>query len=538
MPLRGWLGRGALVALLAAAPGEGAAQAPAPVPDRPAPPGAPGFPQLEPDTAGAGIVAAALASPRRAVVRDVGPGPAGRRLRATLAAPHLLVVAPDSGLVLGRAVAVDRPLVVVGSARVAATVRGDVLVLGDLYLRPGALVAGDAVAVGGRVMRSSLDSVAGRELAYDAVAFTPRPEPDGTLALAVRVLDGTAPTRVVWPGLGGVRIPSYTRIDGLAFAAGPEIRLDTGRVRVEPLLTYRSHLGVVDPSLLVTAEATRRTRVALAVARGTFSNDAWIRNDPINSAITLAAGLDARNYWRADRGELTLGRRYETERHVVEPFVGALVERAWSAARDSGAASAPFTLVNRDDPEGVRRANPAVTGGRIASALAGARWRAESERSRGDVSVRVEQALEVGRGSRFTQGTVDADVTLPGFRDHRIALFAHAVGTVGGAVPTQRYAYLGGSGTIPSLFLLEQGGDQLVWVETRYTVPVPVVRLPVVGPPNVTLRHIVGGAGADRLPALTQNLGLRVTVALLRLDYTFDPSGRGRRDFSVGVGLR
>ena len=69
-------------------------------------------------------------------------------------------------------------------------------------------------------------------------------------------------------------------------------------------------------------------------------------------------------------------------------------------------------------------------------------------------------------------------------------------------------------------------------------MPVHGIHVPFAGTPSVMLRHIVGGAGVDRLPALTQNLGIRVTVALLRLDYTFDPSGRGRNDFSVGVGLR
>jgi hypothetical protein len=387
-------------------------------------------------------------------------------------------------------------------------------------------------------MESTLARVGGRMLAYERIAFVARDEGDGTLALRARPLDGDRPESIVWPGVRGLRIPAYDRINGLSVAAGPEVRLDTGRVRLEPTVTYRSHLGEFDPALRARAEFTRRTSIELELARGTFSNDAWIRNEIVNGALALAFGFDTRNWYRADRGIATVGRRYESTIHVVEPFVGAQLERAWSVGRDSGAVSAPFAVLGKNDPEGIRRFNPVVTGGRIASLLAGARWRVEGETSQGDATLQLEQALDVARGSRFTQATLDAEAALPGFRDHRLAIFAHAVGTVGGAVPSQRYAYVGGGGTIPSLFLLEQGGDQLAWVETRYTVPFSRVTLPFVGSPSVTLRHIVGGAGVDRLPALTQNLGLRLSVAMLRADYTFDPSGRGRSNFSVGVGVR
>jgi hypothetical protein len=368
------------------------------------------------------------------------------------------LVAPDSGLTLGREVSADTTLIVVGTARVGATVRGDLLVLGDLYLRPGGSVAGDAVAIGGRVMESTLARVGGRMLAYERIAFVARDDGDGTLALRARPLDGDRPESIVWPGVRGLRIPAYDRINGLSVAVGPEVRLDTGRVRLEPTVTYRSHLGEFDPALRARAEFTRRTSIELELARGTFSNDAWIRNEIVNGALALAFGFDTRNWYRADRGIATVGRRYESTIHVLEPFVGAQLERAWSVGRDSGAASAPYAVLGRNDPEGIRRFNPVVTGGRIASLLAGARWRVEGETSQGDATLQLEQALDVARGSRFTQATLDAQAALPGFRDHRLAIFAHAVGTVGGAVPSQRYAYVGGGGTIPSLFLLEQGG--------------------------------------------------------------------------------
>jgi hypothetical protein len=106
-------------------------------------------------------------------------------------------------------------------------------------------------------------------------------------------------------------------------------------------------------------------------------------------------------------------------------------------------------------------------------------------------------------------------------------------------VPSQRYAYLGGGPTLPTRFLLDQGGTDLLWGEARYVVPLPRVRLPRGRVPNVTFRAMAGAAGVDRLPAFTPNLGLRLSAAGLRADYVFDPTGRTRGgQFSLGAGLR
>lgn len=491
------------------------------------------------DTVGAGLIASAAASPRSAAVRDPGPGLAGRLLRAALARPYLLIVAPDTGLTLGRDVRAEQTLVVVGGpVRLASTVRGDVLVLGELFLRPGADVTGRAVAIGGGAYNSTLARVGGGLLAYRETAFAARLDGAGGIVLDARSGTPRDVPRLALPATFGIRLPSYTRVDGLAVTFGPELALDTGRVRIEPLLTYRSQLGVVDPGVRAVAELTRRTVVELRAERGTFTNDAWARGDLVNAIVFAGTGADARNYYRADRAEITVLRRYETETAVVEPLVGALLERAWSAARDS-TTSRPFTVIGRDDVEGARRVNPGVSGGRITSALLGARVRREVGDLRGRVEARVEQALVVERGGRFTRATVDVAFGR-GARDERqLYLFAHAALTTGRNVPTQRYAYLGGGPTLPTLFLLSQGGTELVWGEARYTVPVPRIRLPVAGPPSIAVRAMAGAAGIGTLPAFTPNLGLRVSAAGLRADVVFDPTGRTRGpQFSVGVGLR
>ena len=70
----------------------------------------------------------------------------------------------------------------------------------------------------------------------------------------------------------------------------------------------------------------------------------------------------------------------------------------------------------------------------------------------------------------------------------------------GTSTPPQRWSYLGGSGTLPTLDLLSLGGDHLLYVETNYFIPFQKFDLPVVGAPSVTLRHILGSAGVGKLP--------------------------------------
>ena len=52
----------------------------------------------------------------------------------------------------------------------------------------------------------------------------------------------------------------------------------------------------------------------------------------------------------------------------------------------------------------------------------------------------------------------------------------------------------------------------------------------------VTLRHMLGAAGPGRLPDFEQNLGVRVSLFVVRADYTIDPAS-GDGEFSFGVAL-
>ena len=490
------------------------------------------------DTAGQGSVGQAVSAGREVSVADPGPGIAGRMAEAILARPHVVIVPPDTGLTLGRDVRVDRALVVTrGPLRLAGRVQGDVVVFGDVFLRPGAEVGGRVIAIGGGVYGSLLALVRGDILAFPDLVVDRQVIGSRTAVAIARAPAQRVPSLTL-PGVVGLRTPTYDRINGLSLSFGPELALDTGRVRIEPFVTYRSHLGQLDPGVRAHGEFGRRVVVDASVERGTFTNDRWIRGDFTNSLSTLGSGEDVRNYYRATRAQATVGSRYDVTSGVFEPYVGALTERSSSVARDTGSRSYPWSFLSRRSLEGARRANPAVTGGRITSALAGVRYLLERPGLVGRAGARLEQSLDVSRASRFSQLTLDAALTFPTKDEHLFEVLAHGVATSGGVgVPSQRYAYLGGSGTIPSLFLLSEGGTELAWGEARYTIPVRLVRVPF-GVPTFTARAIAGSAGVNTLPGFTPNIGLRAALSIVRADFVFDPRGRGRRVFGLGVGLR
>ena len=472
--------------------------------------------------------------PVRLEVVEPGPGEPGRLLRAVLARPY--VVAPATGGTVGlpRDTTFATTVVIVGAdATVASRIEGDVVVIGgDLFLRPGATIRGRAIAIGGGVYNSLLARVEGGLVAYRDVTF--EPESVGpTLALRHRALISEPDGRLVWPGLYGLRLPSYTRVDGVALTVGPRVSVGAGVVAIEPRATYRSHLGTIDPGITTRLTPGRTTTVELAAERGTFTNDAWARHEVVNGATTLVLGDDERNYYRATRVAGDVRRRWDGTAGTVEPWIGAQTEDAWSVGPVSGATSRPWSLMGRSDTTRMLRPNPAVRAGRITSALAGVRasWDDGDLTARG--SLRVERPVETPDDSRFTQLTLDATTAFHAIGTHRLELAGHAILTAGDSAPPQRHAYLGGGSTLRMLPELSLGGDQLLFVEGAYLVPLRRPALPLIGPPTVGLLYVAGTAGVGRLPAVVQHVGLRAMLSVLRLDLLVDPASG---ETSIGVG--
>src|SRR6185312_4599595 len=110
---------------------------------------------------------------------------------------------------------------------------------------------------------------------------------------------------------------------------------------------------------------------------------------------------------------------------------------------------------------------------------------------------------------RFTQTTFNADVRFPTFGPQHFALHAHGVLTAGDTAPPQRFAYLGGAGTLPTLDVLSLGGDHLLYLLGVYTIPITGLKV--------------------------KYLGARLGFSFFFVGYDFDP--RTHRD-AVSFGIR
>lgn len=484
-------------------------------------------------------------------VRDIGPGEAGRLLRSALLVPRLTLYASER-IELPRDTTIGTSIVVIGGGDVgvASVVQGDVIVVGgDLFMHPGGDIRGRAIAIGGGVYGSTLARIAGRTRAFRDVTYDAITTSDG-IALDYRAI--VAPREVPLvslPEFRGLREPTYDRVDGLTLAVGPRFNLGDGRFYVDPIVVYRSDLGELDPRLLAGASVGRRDSVSLSVERGTFTNDSWIRTDRWNSLHSLVTGKDTRNYYRAERAEARVHRRWEGAYGEIDAFVGARGEDASSVGPhagtivdvggETGIESGPWSILGReDDVDGMLRPNPRIDPGRIVSGIVGAtaRWQNESGFTVEGWTL-VEQAFDTPASfDGFTQVTLDADVRFPTFGTQSYRFSAHAVLTGPDIAPRQRWSYLGGSGTLPTFDLLEFGGDELLFIENRYNVPIDAIYYPIFGTPVVTVRHMLGAAGPGKLPDFEQNLGIRLSVFVLRVDYTIDPSSSDRK-LSFGVSL-
>lgn len=470
---------------------------------------------------------------QRVQVRDAGPGKPGEILREALARPYV-VVHERWNTRLFRDSVYDRTVLVLGSdASVASTVHGDVIVVGgDIYLRPGARIDGRAISYGGGVYDSEQAEVAGGRFSYWDTRFDIVATDSGT------ALDYRPPALLEraqlasLPLLYGLRIPTYTRVDGLSLPWGPRFALsgrDGGSLQVDPTVTYRSDIGAFDLAVSTIARLDPGWSAHLYAGRGTFTNDDWIESDFINSLKVLLDGRDYRNYWRADRFEGRVARTFTRSAGEITVWGGARTERDWSIS-----AGGPWSLRGRRTGDGMIRANPGVERGRISSALAGLGGSLSLPELALSAAVQVERPFDTPLDERFTQATIDAGVRFATFASQSFELHSHAVLTAGDTAPPQRFAYLGGSGTLTTFSVLQFGGEQLLFIESAYNIPITAVHVPILGPPVLSLRHAIGAAGVGKLPKFEQNLIGRIALGIVYAEYAIDPATRNDA-FSIGL---
>lgn len=477
----------------------------------------------------------------RVVVADRGAGSSGRILQDALSRPHRLVEPDTSWFVLRRGIAERTTLIVLGrTTAIGGKVDGDVIVVGgDLHVRPGAEISGRGVAIGGGVNMSSLSFLGKGSASFRDNTFDVHRTPEG-YSLAYRSLREDASPPLLLPGVYGLRFPTYDRVNGVSIPFGPSFSFANGRGEVNAIATYRSDLGKIDPRVTGLFQLSRRSRIELEAERGTFSNDSWIWSDFVNSLSALVLGTDTRNYYRADRAELRVHRLWEFTRSQFQPFVGFRDERAWAVGPTFGENRGPWSGWNRTDILGMRRPNPQFERNDMYSVVAGstANWEFDDLKVRG--RSQLERSVEayqrtgsVLESLDFLQVTSDLSAGFLTFGEQEYQIDVHWVTTLGDAPPPQRFMYFGGSGTMPFLDLLEQGGDELLLIDQRYAIPFPKVQLGLFGVPTLQFRHRLGSAGLGKLPDFEQMIGAGLMLTIIRGEVLVDPAS-GKVRFAAG----
>jgi hypothetical protein len=480
----------------------------------------------------AALLAPSTIGAQEVVLREPGPERVASIVRSAASSPHALR-AGTGNLVLPRDSVVTTSLLVLGQPTyLSSRVQGDVVVVGgDLFLRAGSQISGRAIAIGGGVYRTMLGTVGGGTESYrdDSYAIYARAN---RYELSYEGRRRDRPPFFQLAGVQGLLLPTYDRVDGLSLPVGVLFTVGDRAVEIEPSATYRSRLGVVDPGVTLRISPERPLRVEADAGRSTRTNDAWSYSDLINSAATLAFGNDTRNYFRADGGTARAIGHVERTGIVFEPFVGGRYEKV-SPITSIGNV---WAFSGRKSVEHMARPNPLVEPGEIGSGLLGARLQYKVGPVQAKLSAEGEHGFRTPDGtSSFTQITLHGMVEFPTFHSQRLRVEAHGVATAADSTPRARYAYLGRGGTLPLLELLEQGGDQLLFVESRYQIPVAAIMLPKVGPPTLHLRHLIGAAGVGSLPKLEQDIGVGVGISMLRVEAIFDAAGE--RDARYGVSI-
>jgi hypothetical protein len=478
--------------------------------------------------------------PRCLTARLVDPHGAvsGPVVRAVLAQPHEMLCAPDTNTVtLSKGANLPKSIVLIGKkAAVEDTVHGDVLMIGgDLFLHPGSYIDGHAISICGGVYPSAnavvrygvvIEKCDKLKLGIDGPTVTVEYWPRGL----------APPVAVRLPSFYGFRIPSYDRSDGLSAGWGPTLNFDSLRLHVAPMITYRSNLGHWDPSLTVGWSPARETNLTFVGERGTYTNDEWSRPTIFNSTATLGTGSDARNYYRADHFSLIADHHFGDKLNNITPYVQVTDEFDRSVGPDLHSRHYAWSLIDPLDTSGIRRVNPGITRGRIISGAGGFKGLLTAGEYVLSGSMSVEVPFTSPVSGTWVQTTLDGDLKMPAIADNTLELTTHDVVTAGDPAPAQRYAYLGGAATLPTLFMLQEGGDDLVWAAANYLIPIHIFQIPLFGPPEIGAYYTVGTAGIRRLPHFTNNVGPQVIVGIFQILYLYDPGSR-KHNFAVGAVL-
>lgn len=427
-------------------------------------------------------------------------------LAAFLDAGEFTVWARDTVVVRGDTVP-GAVLLLEGTARIAGRIEGDLYVVdGDLFLRSGASIAGDVLVLGGGFYDSDVAEIGG------AVTYRPneplrvRPARGG-----FEIISEVEPEPAFeLDGTYGFHLPTYDRVNGLAFPVGALARLSTapGRPELAGGVTWIPAREDVDYRLHNSWRLGERVRLGLYATSAIVSNDNWIRPVWYNGLAHFVAGDDVRNHFRAKRigfeGEWTSpepGVWEETSRWRLAVAAGRDISEGLSArnvtvlfGEDAAAPSAPYP-------------NPGIDHGDFWFGFAGFEWAVDGRQGWTAFGLGIEAGIEDeigglvidpdGTESRYDFVLVEGRVSLrrvtpPG---HAVEAFAIGRANVVGRLPKQRYSTIGGIGTLPTMPLRGLRGARLLYAETAYAIP--LLGDAMLGGLDVFARGSVGGIGSE-----------------------------------------
>lgn len=418
--------------------------------------------------------------------------------------------------VLARGDTVQGPVLVLGATvRTAADIEGSVYVVaGDLFLRPGGRVTGDALVLGGGWYASSLATVEGDVVYRPNLLLRVMPHGTGWEILPVE----NVPRPVTFRGFYGFEVPTYDRVEAWTFGWGATARA-TG-LSWQPSLTgeLRVHTRGVQAlggSLRQSWYPTGSLRLDLIAERLTRSNEDWIRGDFSNTMAYLTGSADYRDYYRSDR--LSVGLQNSTPAGWQSRlYVSREEDRSLPALR--------LPVFFQEDS--IVRPNPPVDPGRLWSATASLSWARRAGSWRLDARAGVEAAdSSVAGDFSFLQGEARVKGRTSAIPGIRLEFFALARGDLAGRLPPQRWSALGGSGTLPTRPTLGARGPRLLFGQVTAVVPLVPVSVPVLGSPSIFLRDAVGSAWGPGEPArFRDNIVGGVRLFLVEAGLAMDPS--------------
>jgi hypothetical protein len=460
-------------------------------------------------------------------VEGLADDPAARVLAGILQRGNYLLLERDT--LLGPDVAVARDVVVLQSrVTLEGRIEGSVAVVeGDFFVRPRAVVAGPIAVFGfGGAYVSGLAERG--EIVYLDPRNSVATARDGE-SLVLTITEPPGPGVLRLPGVFGARLPTYDRVNALTVGWGAAAGFggrDTATILLGGTARYRTGRGRLDGSLQADWRPGARTLVTALATRTTRTSESWIRGDLANTLAAIAVGSDVRDYYDTDEIALTLARTPPAPIIAGERFFAPLVTLRSSRDRSVSAGS-PWSIFGGD-----WRPNPQIDDGVLTSVVLGASagWRGDFSTFAGGTA--IEWAPRDIGDFEFAQLSARGSFTTPVLWGHRLAVWGYALHPLGAdGAPRQRWSFVGGPGTLPTLEAGAIRGDRLGFVSSAYLAPIPRLQLPLVGQPSIRLEHAAGVAwptGMER-PATVQNLGVGVQLFLVNVMVYADPAERPRR---------